>query len=184
MIILGIDPGIADLGWGIIEKSKATPAKRGVTAKGRSKDQRLKRGARKWRLKYVAHGVIKTSSGEPTANRLWEIKSVIDRLLGEYSVDEMAVERIVFNINRRTAIIVAKAHGAVLVAAGKRNIPTYEYNALTAKRLVTGDGRADKKTVQLGVKRKLRLKKHPTPVHGADALAMALCHILNDSEKC
>ena len=164
MVILGIDLGIAEMGWGVVQ-----------TQKSRGKNK-------KRRIKYVNHGVIKTLPTDPLSERLWTIKSEIERLLTGYDVEEVAVERIVFNINRKTAIIVAKVHGAVLVAAGKCRVPTYEYNALKAKRLLTGYGRADKKLVQLELKKKFRLKKYPTPVHAADALAIACCHIMKDDE--
>jgi len=157
MIILGIDPGTAEMGWGVVEVGGAKGAGR--------------------KVKYVDHGMITTPSEEPLPKRLVTIKRGVEELVKEYKVSEIVIERVVFNVNKRSAISVAQAYGVILLLAGERNIPVYEYNALEAKFVVTGDGRADKKTVQQGIKKKLHLKKHPTPVHSADALAIALCHI-------
>jgi len=84
---------------------------------------------------------------------------------------------VVFNVNVASAISVAQACGVILLLAGERDLPVYEYNALEAKLIVAGHGRADKKLVQQAIKKLLRLKEHPTPVHAADALAIAICHL-------
>ena len=163
MIILGIDPGTAQMGWGIVEKKKAA---------GKSQ---------KDRIKYVNHGMIKTSSKELLSKRLLIIKRGVEELVNENKVEEIVIERVFFNVNKRSAISVAQSYGVILLLAGERDIPVYEYNALEAKLLLAGHGRADKKLVQLALKKKLRLKKHPTPVHSADALAIAVCHIEKQS---
>lgn len=171
MIILGIDPGTAQMGWGIVKKQKATTAKRqGPVKGGKSKKQKAK-------VKYVNHGSIKTSPKEPLSRRLLVIKRGVEELVDEYNVSEIIIERIVFNVNKRSAISVAQSYGVILLLAGERDLPVYEYNSLEAKLCVAGHGRADKKVVQQALKRRFRLKKHPTPVHAADALAIALCHI-------
>lgn len=159
MIILGIDPGTAEMGWGVIESQKSKIKNRNVG------------------VKYVGHGVIKTPSTDSQGDRLSSLKEEIVRLVGEYKVGEVAAEKIFFNINKKTAISVSQALGVVHLAAAEVSVPIYEYNALEAKRLLTGYGRADKKVVQIEVKKRLRLKKHPTPVHASDALAIALCHV-------
>lgn len=152
MIILGIDPGTAQMGWGIVKKQKA-------------------------KVKYVSHGSIKTSPKEPLSQRLLTIKRGVEELVDEHNVSEIIIERVVFNVNKKSAISVAQSYGVILLLAGERNLPAYEYNSLEAKLCVAGHGRADKKVVQQALKKRLRLKKHPTPVHAADALAIALCHI-------
>ena len=156
MIILGIDPGTAEMGWGIINRGD----KRGKA------------------VKYVNHGMIKTSSEDPLSKRLVIIKRGVEKLVDEHDVEEIVIERVVFNVNKRSAISVAQSYGVIMLLAGERDLPVYEYNALEAKLYVAGHGRADKKVVQLAIKKQLHLKEYPTPVHAADALAIALCHII------
>lgn len=160
MIILGIDPGTAEMGWGVVQKQKSN----------------LKN--KRWGAKYVDHGMIKTSPEEPLSKRLVIIKRGVEDLVNTHQVDEIVIERVVFNVNKRSAISVAQSYGVILLLAGERDLPVYEYNALEAKLYVAGHGRADKRIVQLAVKRMLHLREHPTPVHAADALAIALCHII------
>jgi len=159
MIILGIDPGIAQMGWGIVRKVKS----------GKSKI--------KERVEHINHGSIKTSSSDSLPKRLFLIKRGVEELVEEHAVTEIAIERIIFNVNKASAISVAQSYGVILLLAGEREIPVYEYNALEAKYRLTGNGRADKKSVQREIKKRFKLKKHPTPVHAADALAVALCHL-------
>ena len=159
MIILGIDPGTAQMGWGIVKRQKA-----------KGKRQKVK-------VKYIDHGSIKTSPKEPLSRRLLVIKRGVEKLVDEYNISEIIIERVVFNVNKKSAISVAQSYGVILLLAGERNLPVYEYNSLEAKLCVAGHGRADKKVVQQALKKRFRLKKHPTPVHAADALAIALCHI-------
>lgn len=164
MIILGIDPGTAQMGWGIVENRKP-------------------RGKTKNAVKHINHGLIKTSSDRSTGERLSSLKQEVVRLVKEYGVGEIVAERIFFNINKKSAINVSQALGVVHMAANDFNIPIYEYNALEAKRVIAGYGRADKKDIQKEMKKRLRLKKNPTPVHAADALAVALCHLIRNG-KC
>jgi crossover junction endodeoxyribonuclease RuvC len=159
MITLGIDPGTAEMGWGVVE----------------SKKSKVKN--KKWETKYRDHGMIKTSSEEPLARRLVTIKRGVEDLVEKHRVEEIVIERVVFNVNVASAISVAQSYGVILLLAGERDLPVYEYNALEAKLVVAGHGRADKKLVQQAVKKRLHLKEHPTPVHAADALAIAICHL-------
>ena len=159
MITLGIDPGTAEMGWGVIESQKS------------------KVKSKKWETKYRDHGMIKTSSEDPLSKRLVLINRGVAELVERYAVDEIVIERVVFNVNVASAISVAQSYGVILLLAGERDLPVYEYNSLEAKLIVAGHGRADKKLVQQAVKKILRLKEHPTPVHAADALAIALCHL-------
>jgi crossover junction endodeoxyribonuclease RuvC len=169
MITLGIDPGIAQMGWGIIEQT----AGRKLKAKGKGENS----------IKHVDHGLLQTPSTDPQGVRLAFLKQEIERLIKEFAVGEVTVEKIFFNINKKTAISVSQSLGIVHLAAAESDIPVYEYNALEAKRLVTGYGRADKKDIQKEIKKRLRLKKKPTPVHAADALAIAFCHLIRNG-KC
>jgi len=162
MIILGVDPGTAEMGWGIIKSKKS-------------------KGKNKGAVKYVDHGMIRTSSEDPLPERLLLIKEGIGRLLGDRKIDEVVIERLVFNVNKKSAISVAQAYGVVMLAAAELGIPVYEYNALEAKYRLTGNGRADKKIVQQEVKKRLHLKQCPTPNHAADALAIALCHVFKNN---
>lgn len=159
MIILGIDPGTAEMGWGIVESKSS------------------KHDPQKLEVKYRHHGMIKTPADEPLSKRLVTIKRGVEHLVEEHGIEEIVIERVVFNVNKRSAISVAQAYGVILLLAGERDIPVHEYNALEAKLVVAGHGRADKKVVQQAIKKRLRLKEHPTPVHAADALAIALCHV-------
>jgi crossover junction endodeoxyribonuclease RuvC len=157
MVILGIDPGTAKMGWGILRNSGS--------------------GKRR-KIHYVSHGVIETPSTHSRGRRLSSLRREVASLIKKYQVEEVAAEKIFFNINKKTAIKVSQALGVVHLAAAEKKIPITEYNALRAKLLLTGHGRADKKVVQKEVKKRLGLKKPPTPVHAADALAIALCHLL------
>jgi len=170
MIVLGIDPGTAKMGWGVVEKKK-----------GKSKNKKRRSQGSKVSIRHVAHGMFKTPSSEPKGKRLASLKQEVGQLLKEYKVDEVVAEKIFFNINKKSAISVSQALGTVHLVAAELNVPVYEYNALEVKLLIAGHGRADKKIVQAEIKKKLRLKKHPTPVHAADALAVACCHILKNN---
>ncbi len=161
MIVLGIDPGTAKMGWGVVESQAAENKKKNV-------------------VRYVDHGMIETPATDPLPQRLLTIRDEVGKLMSDYEVGEVVIERVVFNVNKRSAISVAQAYGAVMVAAAELEIPVHEYNSLEVKLSVAGYGRADKKSVQQQVKCKLCLKKCPTPNHAADALAVALCHILKD----
>jgi crossover junction endodeoxyribonuclease RuvC len=176
MIILGIDPGTAQLGWGVIQltaNSKQQTAGRKSRSKGKNQNV----------IKHIDHGLIKTSSSRPKGERLSSLKREVAKLVKEYEVGEIVAEKIFFNINKKSAISVSQALGVIHMAADDFKIPVYEYNALEAKRLVAGYGRADKKDIQKEMKKRLRLKKTPTPVHAADALAIALCHLIRNG-KC
>lgn len=174
MIVLGIDPGTAQMGWGIVQLT--------ANSKQRTAGRKPKAVSRKL-IKYIDHGMIKTPSTDSRGKRLSCLRCEVEKLLREYEVDEVVVEKIFFNINKRSAISVGQALGIVHLAAAELEIPVYEYNALEVKLFIAGHGRADKKVVQKEMKKRLRLKKHPTPVHASDALATALCHILRSKKQ-
>ncbi len=151
MIILGIDPGYAIVGVGVVEY---------VGNKFRT-------------LEYNA---ITTPAGMPTVERLQKIYQEMNIYIDKYSPDAMAIEELFFNSNQKTAINVAQARGVLLVAAANRNIPINEYTPLQVKQAVTGYGRADKAQIQQMVKMMLGLNAIPKPDDAADALAIAICH--------
>ena len=153
MIILGIDPGYAIVGYGIIEK----------TAKY---------------TKVIDYGVIETHKSEKMANRLNKIYDGVSYLIEKYKPDHFAIEELFFQNNQKTAINVAMARGVTLLAATKLlgSEKLYEYTPLQIKQALTGNGRAEKHQIQFMVKAILNLNAVPKPDDAADALAVALCH--------
>lgn len=151
MIILGIDPGIAIVGYGIIEYK-----------------------SNKFRV--IDYGAITTPSTMDTTKRLERIYKGIDILVKSYDIDEVGVEELFFNKNVKTAIIVAQARGVILLACSHNNKEIYEYTPLQVKQGVVGYGRASKSQVQQMVTSMLNLKEVPKPDDVADALAVAICH--------
>lgn len=151
MIILGVDPGIATVGYGVVEYIGN-------------------------KYKVIDYGAILTPSDELFPNRL---KSVYDHLCDiiiKYRPDDLAIEELFFNKNVKTAIMVGHARGVEILAAVNYNLDVYEYTPLQIKQAVVGYGRAEKKQVQEMVKILLNLDKIPKPDDAADALAVAICH--------
>lgn len=151
MLILGIDPGTAIMGYGLIEK------------KGQN-------------LYPVAYSCWRTPSDLQMPDRLNILYQSIENVLQKYSPDVMAVEELFFNRNTTTALSVGQARGIVLLSAARRNIQVFEYTPLQVKQAVVGYGKADKKQIQYMVKALLALKEIPRPDDTADALAVAICH--------
>ena len=151
MIILGIDPGLAIVGWGVIEYKNT-------------------------RFRTIAYGSVQTPAGLRTEERLKMIFDGINELIVKYRPDAVAVEELFFNTNITTGIRVAEARGVVLLAAELAGISTYEYTPLQVKQAVVGYGRAEKKQVITMVTMLLGLPKPPKPDDTADALAIAICH--------
>lgn len=151
MLILGIDPGTAIIGYGLIE------AERG----------------RNCRLK--TFGCIKTAAGLPTAQRLGDLHSALTKIIKKYRPDAMAVEDIFFFKNLKTAVKVSQARGVILLAGQQCRLPLYEFTPLQVKQALTGYGRAEKKQIQQMVKAVLGLDDLPRPDDAADALAIAVC---------
>jgi len=166
MIILGIDPGTATTGYGIIRKFKHRHSVRkrfGERARGRKE------------LKCVAYGAIKTSPQFSDAERLRQLQNQLNRIIREYQPDFLAVERLYFFKNAKTVISVAQAKGVVLLVAAKKKIPVLEFTPLQVKMAIVGYGRASKKQIQEMIKILLRLEKLPQPDDAADALGIAVC---------
>ena len=152
MIVLGIDPGTASTGYGVVESSGS-------------------------RLRALEDGVIKTAPGSPLERRLADIHIRVGELLDAHAPDAIAIEELYFGANARTAFAVGQARGAVLLAAGQRGVPSRSYTPQQVKGAVCGHGRADKDQVARMVARLLGLEAPPTPDHAADALAVAICDV-------
>jgi crossover junction endodeoxyribonuclease RuvC len=151
MVVLGIDPGTANTGFGVV-------ARRGG------------------RLVALDGGVIETAAGLALERRLATIHARVGALVDEHEPFAVAVEDLFFGVNVRTAFAVGQARGAVLLAAGQRGVPCVAYTPQQVKSAVCGSGRADKDQVQRMVQRLLALPEPPRPDHAADALAVACCH--------
>lgn len=151
MIILGIDPGYAIVGFGVIEK--------------------LKTG-----IKVIDYGVITTPKENAMPKRLSTIFNGINSIIKTYKPDAVALEELFFQNNQKTAINVAQARGVSVLSVVENNIPVYEYTPLQIKQALTGQGRAEKKQVQFMVKAILGLNSIPKPDDAADALAVAITH--------
>ena len=145
--ILGIDPGIAIVGWGVVDSEK-------------------------FKYKPVAYDSIQTAAGLPVEERLDQIYDALSNIMDTYKPDAMAVEELFWNTNQKTGIVVAEARGVILLCAKQHGIPIYEYTPLQVKQSVVGYGRAEKKQVIAMVTALLKLEKPPKP----DALALAICH--------
>lgn len=151
MTILGIDPGVATVGWGVIRKEGAV-----TTA--------------------VDYGHISTDKNLPFAKRLLEIHTDLASLIEKYHPDEAAMEELFFYNNQKTAIDVAQARGAILLTLEKNQVTVAGYTPLEVKQALTNYGKADKRQVQEMVRILLNLKAIPKPDDAADALAIALAH--------
>ena len=152
MIIVGFDPGLATLGYGVIKKE-----------------------ARK-KPEMIDYGIISTPKEENLAVRLNLLEKGIKQLLDKFKPDEIAMEELFFAKNVKTGIAVAHARGVLLLTCSKECGKIYEYTPLQIKQALTGFGRAEKPQIQDMVKRLLGLKGTPRPDDAADALAVALCH--------
>ena len=152
MIIIGIDPGLATVGFGIIRKEKNS-------------------------IIPVSYGCIRTSAKKQNHERLLEIYNELNFLFEKYSPSEVAVEKLFFTNNIKSAMGVSEARGIIFLAAQQKNIPVTEYTPNQIKQAITGSGRADKKQMQEMIKRLLNLDEVPGPDDAADGLSIALCHI-------
>lgn len=151
MIILGIDPGTAITGYGVVE-------------------------SRGNKYKVIAYGCFRTGANLPLDIRLKSLYQGINEVIKKYQPGQVAVEELFFNKNARTALAVGHARGIALLAAANQELPVAEYTPLQVKQSVTGYGKAEKKQVQFMVKTLLGLEEAPSPDDVADALAVAICH--------
>ena len=151
MRILGIDPGYATIGFGLIEGERA-------------------------QYRMVTYGAITTPAGLPLSKRLYQIDRDMEDLISQLKPDVISIEELFFNTNITTGISVAHGRGVILYAAEKCGIPLYEYTPSQVKQAVVGYGKAEKRQVMDMTRRLLKLKSVPRPDDAADALALALCH--------
>jgi len=151
LIILGIDPGLANTGWGIIELI----------------------GSNK---RALAYGCITTDADEGIAIRLKQIYDEVTDVIERYRPVELGIEAVYFGSNTQSALSTGQARGAALVAVAKRQLYVGEYSPTQIKQVIVGRGRAQKQQVQYMVRAMLALDHDPTPDHSSDALAVALCH--------
>ena len=149
--ILGLDPGIAIVGWGVIDSEN-------------------------FKYKPIAYDSIMTAAGLPVEDRLSMIYTELSEIMEKYRPEVMAVEELFWNTNQKTGIVVAEARGVILLCAKQHGIPIVEYTPLQVKQAVVGYGRAEKKQVITMVTALLKLEKPPKPDDTADALALAVCH--------
>ena len=151
MLILGIDPGYAIVGFGLVDADRG-----------------------KYRL--AACGAINTPAGVRLPARLWQIATDLEELIGKFHPDVMAIEELFFNQNVTTGIGVAQARGVILMTAERLGLPVCEYNPSQVKQAVVGYGKAEKRQVMDMTRRLLNLNAVPKPDDAADAVAIALCH--------
>ena len=151
LIILGIDPGIADTGFGVIKKDRHN------------------------KLACLAYGSIKTKAKTEHSERLYLIYKELNKIIKKYKPAVIAVEQLFFSNNVKTALIVGEARGVAMLAAGQNKVPTTQFTPLEVKQAVSTYGRAGKDQVQKMVKIILNLKEIPKPDDAADALAVAIC---------
>ena len=151
MVILGIDPGVATIGFGVLRAERGTNT-------------------------VLQYGVITTPAGIPLSSRLLQISRDMEQLIRQFQPDEMAVEELFFTNNQTTGIAVAEARGVILLCAEQHGIPVAEYTPPQVKQAVVGYGNAEKRQVIAMVTSLLRLPAPPKPDDTADAIAIALCH--------
>ncbi|MBR5273126.1 MAG: crossover junction endodeoxyribonuclease RuvC [Clostridia bacterium] len=151
MIILGIDPGYAIVGYGVIHYEKN-------------------------KFSAIGFGAITTPPTMEWTSRLETIYDDLNSIISKYSPDVMAIEKLFYNNNAKTVVDVCQARGVTLLAAKKNNLPIFEYTPLQVKQALVGYGRAEKKQVQEMTKSLLNLSVTPKPDDTADALAIAICH--------
>jgi len=152
VIILGIDPGLANTGYGLIRYEKK-------------------------KIELIDYGCVLTYKKDTFSLRIKKIYYKIKELIEKYNPHEVAIEEIFFNKNVRSAITVSKVHGMVAITVALMGLELYEYTPLQIKQATVGNGRAEKHQVQSMVKILLNLSKIPQPDHAADALAAAICHV-------
>jgi len=152
MFVLGIDPGLSTLGYGVLE-------------------------ARGHRIRAVAAGAIRTDPAKAVGDRLAELYRDLDELITEHEPDEAAIEQVFVNRNLQTATTVGRASGVALLALAHHGVPVSEYTPSAVKRALTGYGSADKLQMRKVIAMRLGLTELPSPADAADALAIALCLI-------
>lgn len=152
MRVMGIDPGLARCGYGVVEQTAGS-------------------------MKSLVVGTARAPAGQPPSVQLMNLCLTLERIIDKFEPDAIAVERLFFNSNARTAIRVGQASGVALLAAAECGVPVVEYTPTEVKRAVTGVGNATKDQVGYMVEKILRLQESPDSPDAADALALAICHL-------
>jgi crossover junction endodeoxyribonuclease RuvC len=165
MIVLGIDPGLANAGYGVVARREGAGKRSGGPGRGGP-----------GRLVALDGGVIDTPAGAPLESRLATVHGRVLELLDEHRCTAMALEQLYFGQNVQTAFAVGHARGVTMLAAGERGVPCFSYTPQRVKSAVCGNGRAPKGQVARMVQTLLNLPELPTPDHASDALAVAICH--------
>ena len=158
MVVLGIDPGYALMGWGVVEEHNG-------------------------RMKLLGYGCVETHAGTPMQHRLRSLQLGIRDLVAIYHPDDVAFEELFFAHNVTTALMVGAARGAAIIAATEYTENLYEYTPMQIKQAVAGHGKADKKQVQQMVKLLLNMNEIPKPDDAADAIACAITHCQSGRNK-
>jgi len=158
MLILGIDPGTAKTGYGVIYCTRKE-------------------------IKLVDHGSIKTSNKHSSPKRLDLIFQQTTEIIQKHKPQVLAMESLFFNINAKSASAVGQAMGVIKLAAAKKKIKVFEYPPLRIKNVLSKNGRAKKRQIQSEVRKTLKIRKLPRPTHAADALAVAICHWQETKKK-
>jgi crossover junction endodeoxyribonuclease RuvC len=153
MLVLGLDPGLAITGYGLLRESPGGE------------------------IGLVTYGAITTAAGEPLPERLLSIQQQLDAILAEYSPDAVAVEELFFCRNVTTALLVGQARGVAILTAAGHGVPVHEYKPMEVKQAVSGYGNASKAQVQEMVRMLLDLDEVPQPDDAADGIAVAICHL-------
>ena len=154
--ILGIDPGLANTGWGVVEQCGA-------------------------RLECVAYGCVTTSKDQPVEQRLRKIYEQVQAVIDRFEPSCLGIETVWFGVNAQSAFATGQARGAALVACASGGLSVAEFSPSQIKLAVVGTGSADKGQVQYMVRQLLRLDDEPQPDHAADALAAAICYVTHDA---
>lgn len=155
MIVVGIDPGTATTGFGIVKLNIKTKE-----------------------IALVDYGQIKTDKESLMQDRLLKIYNSTTSIISKHKPDAIVIERLFFNTNAKTAIAVGQARGIYLLTAGTFKVPVFEYTALQAKMAITGYGRAEKHDVRKKIQEVLKLDKDIKPIDASDALALGICHCM------
>lgn len=153
MLVLGLDPGLAITGYGLVTESAAG------------------------RLALVEYGTITTPAGQPLSGRLLTIDRGLEALIERHRPDVVAVEELFFCRNVTTALVVGQARGVAILSAARAGVPVYEYRPMAVKQAISGYGQAPKSQVQEMVRMLLELEEVPKPDDAADGVAVAICHL-------
>ena len=152
MIIIGIDPGLVNTGYGIISIQRNNPS-------------------------IIDFGIIQPNSKEVISKRLFTIFSDVSEFIELYKPDVFSIEEVFYSKNFKSALMLGHARGSAILAAAKYNLPVFEYSAKKVKQSITGNGNADKTQLQYMIKQIFKLKQIPSPLDASDALGIALCHL-------